>query len=398
MAHKKLIYLKKKFSKIEGFLKEKKVIYLIRLVLISMIILNLVAVVYQERGKYFVNHYWENFPALEKVFRSSQYMNKHPKGFIPDEIALSYAGGKLIKGTNPVLVVPEAPPLGKYLVGLSTVFFDNDSTVILISGVLVLFCLYLLGFQVLSSKTLALIPPFLFSSEQMFKNQFIYTPLFDLFQLVFLIAGFYFFNRGASSKKFLIPFLLTNIFLGLFISTKFFVTGSTIVFAWFLVLFLRKDFKKLFYLFLMLPVSIFILLFSYIRVFAFGYTLSRFLGIQKWIFLYHKSQLILPFSAWPLLLLNRWYVWFGNKPVISDAQWSILWPIATIGSIIAIFLYVFKKIQKNPQVEILMAWFVGYMLFLSVGQIFSRYFVIMIPILYIILVYGLVSVYKVFKQ
>ena len=168
----------------------------------------------------------------------------------------------------------------------------------------------------------------------------------------------------------------------------------TISHSWYLVLLFHKDVKKLIALTLTFPSSVAVLLLSYSWVFAFGYTLNKFLGIQKWVFLYHKSFLILPFSVWPLLLFNRWYVWFGGKPVIADGQWSVSWPIVTILSFATTILYLLKKIPKNNAVEVLMCWVVVYMLFLSTGQTFSRYFVILIPILYIITVYGITSLFK----
>jgi len=115
---------------------------LIFIILLGVIFFNVSSTVFSLRTKYFSTDYWQNFPALEKVFLSSQYVNKHATGFIPDEIAFSYAGGKLIKGTSPVLVVPDAPPLGKYIIGLSTILFNNDRTFILVSAILSLIFLF----------------------------------------------------------------------------------------------------------------------------------------------------------------------------------------------------------------------------------------------------------------
>lgn len=381
--------LKKIKLKSREFIFLKKIIVAVLLIIIFV---NIGSVVASQKNKYFTSNYWQNFPSLEKLFLSSQYVNKHPVGWIPDQTAFSYAGGKLIKGTSPILVVPDAPPLGKYLIGISAVIFNNDSTVILISAILSLFLLYLLSLQVFSSKMLALLPPFLLSFEPIFKNQLIYTPLLDLFQLVFILGTFYFFNKALIGKKTLFFFTLASLFLGFFISTKFFISGLTIVAAWYIVLFFKRDKQRIIKLSLTIPLAVITLLASYVRVFAFGYSLHKFLGIQKWVFLYHSSQLILPFSVWPLLLFNQWHVWFGDKPVITDGQWSITWPILTIVSLVTVVLYILKKIPKNHNLEVLMAWFLVYMCFLSFGEIFSRYFVILIPILYIIFIYGLVSV------
>ena len=371
---------------------------LLFILFIGIIILNVGSTIWKFKAKYLSSNYWQNFPALEKIYLNSQYISKNPPGWVPDEVVFSYAGGKLIRGENPILIIPDAPPLGKYLIGLSTVIFNNDSIATLLSAVLSLVVLYLLSFQIFKNKTIALLPAFFLSFEPIFKNQLIYTPLLDIFQLVFILSCFYFFNKGVMGKKMFLYFALASIFLGLFIATKFFVTGFVIIASFFMVLLYNKDMKIMFKLALTLPISLFILLASYLRVFAFGYPLNKFLGIQKWVFLYHNSFLILPFSVWPLLLLDKWYVWFGDKSVISDGQWSITWPIITIASIITIIFYLLKKVPKNINLEIVIAWFVLYILFMSTGQVFSRYFVILIPFLYIISVYGAFSLYKHIKK
>lgn len=354
----------------------KQLLFILLLLVISA---NILIVVWQQKEKYLSFNYWEKFSGLEKVFLDSQYVNKNPIGWIPDETAFSYAGGKLILGTNPVLVVPDAPPLGKYLIGLSTILFNNENIVILITGVLCLFFLYLLSKQIFNSKIIAILPSVLFSFEPIFKNQLIYTPLMDLFQLLFLILIFYFFNKGfkneKSNFKVILFFALSNLFLGFFISTKFFITGITIIASWYIVLLLNRQIKKILLITLTLPISIMVLLLSYIKVFAFGYTFNKFLGIQKWVYLYHKSFLILPLSLWPLLIANKWYVWFGDKPVISDSQWLFTWPIITIFSLLTVVLYLIKKVKREKNIEIIMTWVVFYLIFSSFGQVFSRYFV-----------------------
>ena len=258
--------------------------------------------------------------------------------------------------------------------------------------------MFLLGQQIFSNRMLSIIPPVILSFESIFKNQLIYSPLLDIFQLFFLLSCFYFFNKAILTKKIFKNLVIANVFLGFFMATKFFITGITIVIAWILVLFLRKKWYELKSLILYLPVSILVMLSSYIRLFAFDYSIRSFLGVQKYVFLYHKSQLILPFTIWPLLLFNRWYVWFGDKSVISDGQWSITWPIVTILSLVTVVLYVFKKIPKNKYVDVLIVWFLSYVAFFSFGQISSRYFVILIPVLYIISLYGLIEVYKIYRK
>ena len=272
---------KLKDNKVLKFINSKKVKLLIFFLFILVIFFNVSSVVLQQKAKYFSSDYWQRFPVLEKTYLSSQYVNKHPAGWLPDEVIESYAGGAFIRGINPVYVLPDTPPLGKYLIGLSALIFNNENIIILLSGVLSLILLYFLSQQVFNNRLLAILPPLFLSFEPIFKNQLIYIPLLDLFQLVFLLFSFIFFNKALTSKKSFLFLFLANVFVGFFISTKFFITGGIIVAAFFAVLLLKRDKKRLLQFILTLPISVIILLLSYIRVFAFGYTFNKFLGIQK---------------------------------------------------------------------------------------------------------------------
>jgi hypothetical protein len=374
--------------------KSKVIGRIVFLALLVIIFFNVGSAVWNSREKYLIFNYWQRFPALEKVYLNSQYVNKHPAGWSADETIQSYTGGAFIKGINPIYVLPDTPPLGKYLIGLSSLIFNNENIIILLCSILSLLLIYILSFQIFRSRLLAIVPSLLLSFEPIFKNQIIYAPLLDIIQLVFLLSAFIFFNKGLNSKKSLLFLFLANVFVGFFISTKFFITGVIIEAAFFLVLLLRKDRKRFLELALTVPVTVFILLLSYIRVLVLGYPFMKFLGIQKWVFLYHKSQLILPFSIWPLILFNKWYVWYGNKPVISDSQWLITWPIITLSMIAVSILGLLKRIKINENLLVLIFWGILYFAFFSFGQITSRYFVILIPVLYIIFTYAVSKLVK----
>lgn len=354
---------------------------------LALITLNICIAILDSKGKYFNHNFKNELDKIEEQYLNSQYISKEPKYIIPDEIINTYAGWKYVNGVNPVLIASDTPPLGRYLIGSSITIFNNENYITLIFSVLSLFLMYFLGMQIFKSRIISLIPPLLFSFEPIFKNQIIYSPLLDIMQLAFLLLIFYFFNKGFTGKKEVTPFILVSLFLGLFVATKFFATGITIVAAIFFVLILNKNFGKLKIYIFTLPLSLLVLLFSYIRVLAFNYSIMEFLGIQKYVFLYHKSQLILPFTIWPLLLFNKWFVWYGNNPIISDPQWQISWPILTLLTVVSCILYFFKKIKKQKSIEILLVWSLLYILFFSFGQITSRYLVIFIPVMYIVSLY-----------
>ncbi len=378
---------KLKVNKVIKFIKKKRIQRIIFLILLAVIFFNFGSTVWNLREKYLSSYYWQNFSGLEKAYYDSIYKNK--KGiWLPDETLYSYIGGALVKGKSPILLNPEVPPFGTYLIGLSALVFNNQHLVILFFGILDLYLIYLLGKQIYSFKITPIIPVAFFSLEPIFKNQLIYTPLLDIIQLSFLLGIFYFFNKFILSKNNSMKHvLMVNILLGFFISTKFFGTGVAVVLAILITLFLHKEFNKIKIYLFTLPVSVLILYFNYLKVLIDGYPLNRFLGIQRWIFEYNQGHVTQPFSIWPLILVNKWYVWFGNKPVISDPQWLITWPIITVFSIITIFINLIKKFSKR-EVEIIFFWIIFYFLLMSFVQATTRYFIILIPFLYLVFVYG----------
>jgi hypothetical protein len=359
-------------------------------VLIGIILFNVFSVVLQQKEKYFTFNYQANYSSLQRTYYASIYKDKHGT-WIPDEIIYSYVGGALVKGKSPILLNPEVPPLGTYIIGLSTVIFNNQYIVIVFFALLSLYLMYLIGKQIYPSKLIALIPPVLFSFEPMFKNQLIYTPLLDIIQLTFLLAVFYFLNKALQTKsRFLLYAVLLNVFLGFFISTKFFGTGITVVVAILATFFIHREWKKLAITLLTMPISIIILYATYFRVLLDGYPLNRFFGIQKWIFLYNSGHLRNPLSIWPLLFLNKWYVSSGKNIVSFDPQWLILWPIITSISLLTALASVLKRLCRR-EVEPMLIWIIAYLLLMSLVDANARYFVILMPILYMIALYGIME-------
>ncbi len=383
MAQQKL-----KINKVIKFIKEKRIQKIIQIILFLIIIFNFSSVVWQNKDKYLASNYWQQFPDFKKIYYHSIYKDK--KGtWLPDETLYSYIGGALIKGANPILLNPEVPPFGTYLIGLSALIFNNQHIIILFFGAIDLYLMYLLGKQIYASQITPLIPVAMFSLEPIFKNQLIYTPLLDIIQLSFLLGIFYFFNKFILSKKMYLRYaLIINILLGFFISTKFFGTGFAVVLSILATLLFYREFKKIKLFLITLPISVIILYLNYFKVLIDGYPFNRFLGIQKWIFLYNEGHVTQPFTIWPLLFLNKWFVWFGNKSVISDPQWLITWPIITTISLLTALRSIFKKNIKK-EVGILFFWILIYLAMMSFVQISARYFVILIPVLYLVSIYGI---------
>jgi hypothetical protein len=354
-----------------------------------MIFFNVYLAVFTVGSTYQKHDYWKRYPELKKMYYDSIYANKKG-GFIPDEFVYSFAAGSLLKGVSPILVNPETPPLGKYLIGLSIIIFNNEHILTLFFGIASLFILYFIGKQVFSSSLLALLPVTLLSFEPLFLNQLKITPLLDIVQLFFLLCFFLFFNIAHEKTKYLRYFILANCMLGGFISVKYFGVGVTVFGAAIVVLLLRKEFKQIIYYVITSIIAPIILLAMYIQVLFSGYTLSAFLGIQKWIFFYNQGHVTKPFTFFPLFLINRWYAWW-NDSILSDSEWQMTWPLSFVLLAFVLWTYYRYSSYRNKALDIVLVWVVIYIGLLQIGYVSARYFVILLPPLFIVMVYGLRS-------
>jgi len=358
--------------------------------MVGVILLNIGLAVWSAKEKYTAFDLQSRYPKLKFAYEDSQYANLLFKYWIPDGPVNTYAGLAYVKGVSPILIAADTPPLGRYLIGIFGLLFNNENILTLIVGGISFYLLYLLGRQLLLQKLLALIPPMLVSFEPIIKSQFVYTPLLDLMQLMFLLGYFLVFilalRRKNHYEKY---FVIASVLLGCFIATKFFATGITVLAASVIVLLLNFNKHKFFVYCLTLPLTVLILLLSYSKSFIDNPNIKSFLGIQKWVFLYHKSQITTPFAIWPFIYLNQWYVWWGDKPILSEVTWTIMWPIITSISLFTAAMSLFKRIKRNSAVELLLLWVICYLLFFSVGQVSARYLVILLPILYVLSVYGM---------
>lgn len=340
--------------------------------------------------------YQKNFKEYEKTYYSSQYVAKKNPIIIGDEFFRAFAGGVYLKGINPILINHDHPPLGNYIIALSILLFDNAATLIIPLQMATMLGLFLLAKQVTKNSFISLIPLGIFINEPIFLNKFIYSPLIEPIQFPFIVFTFYFFIRALIEEKYLRWFILTSLFLGICISTRFFVTGGIIVFCLTLYLFYkeRRISKKFISFLFTLPISLVVLVLSYTRTMMDGYSVIQIFGIQKYILAYHKSKFILPLTFWDLLLFNRWHTWWGEWRISSDPQWLLTWPISVILSVANVLHSIIKKVKLNDAEKLLTLWLMVYTLTLSTGYSSTNYFLPIIPFFYILSTSFLYKSYK----
>lgn len=366
--------------------------------LLFLTFLPAVRTVWAERSRYLIPF---DSGQAEYLYSISQYVREKDAAWLADEIIFAYAGWYYINGGNPTLVNPENPPLGKYFIGFSIKFFSNPNLSNLIFGFLSLFSLFLLSWLFLKEKWMALLPVTLFSWGKLFQEQLTYVPLFETFALTFLILAIYFFIKAQENWRY---FLAANSFLGALWATRPWMATVPLIVAWVVYFLLRKNFRNLAYWVATTPVAVLVLLSSYTRLFFEGWGVYKILSIQKWILWYHQSRLINFGSVWEFIYLGKWRVWWGDKPYLPVNQWTILWPTFTTLALIFSSLVLLKNFRSktrwlrnfkfDSKVMVLCLWVIFYLVFLSFGNINSRYVFYLLPFCYILGVYCLVLIVK----
>lgn len=349
-------------------------------VLLALPIARLLFVVYPRISYYTQPYYTEKiYKNLEDTFNRSQYRQKNPTALIPDETVFGYAAGAYLHGIDPILVNSEHTPLGKYFIAMSILLIKNDRFIVLPFSLLTLFSLWLLSVYVLQNKLLATIPVAVFGNERLFLDQVRFAPLLDIIQLPFILLALLFYLKEYKRNR----YIGTACMLGLVMATKTIIPAILLLTCYTLVFLIKKNWIGFRNLFMWFPISIIIFVSSYLRTFMSGYTVSDFIGFQKWIFLYQQSKLIFPFSAWRLIFLNQWQTWWGDMRYLRVEDWNILWPISS-GMIIVGVLFFMREIIRSEGYFVAIVWCVVYAAFLSIGVVSSRFFLPFLPVAYIV--------------
>lgn len=341
----------------------------ILIVLAILFFFHLIFRIYSYRESYlsrFDSTYWEN------RYNQSQWMVVNSKNPIGDDGLFAYAAWKYIHGETPISIVPEYPPLGKYILGVSILLFQNQNIFSLLVGILVLIVFYLFNMDLFSkNKLFAFIPVFLFSLEPIFYQQ-LRAPYFDLFYLLFLLLTFLFLFR----KK----YFLSSFFLGAFASIKFPSLVVVVLIAILFYFLVSKDYLSFKKSLISLPLILIVYIASYFRYFWLGNNFIEFLGLQKWIINFYligaKGKL---FSVFPLLITGSWNTWWAG--IIKVAEWNIFWPIIFFISIIALLKILINKEFSN-KFFFLSLWLLFLFLFLSVIPVWPRYLLLALPFMY----------------
>lgn len=370
---------------------------LIIVILLFFIAIRPIYIIANSQDTFFKRSYEKRYALLKKSYFESQYVVKINPAIQPDQTIESYAAGAFLRGLDPVMMIHDHPPLGKYILSLSILLFDNENTIIIALYAASLFGLFLVSREVLKNSVMALFPVALFANEPLMYDKLVYTPIPELVQFPFIVFSFYFFLRMIRSKNAYTWAVLTSLSLGAVISIRFFVTGAVILSAFIIFLLLKKNISLLSKFSITLPLSMLVLIASYTKTILEYQSVLKPFAVQKYILAYHSSKFTQMFTVWDLLIFNRWHTWWDGNKISSDASWRLAWPISFLSVVTLIILGIFKKISFSDQEKVLLIWILMYGLMLSTGYTSVRYFLPWIPFFYI-LAFSLVFRQKILKR
>ena len=340
--------------------------------------------IWPERELYFQKYdpdYWG------ERYENSQWA----KGFEATELMgdadlYAYAGWRQIQGDDPTAINQEQPPVGKYLLGSSILFFGNPLWVSLILAIGCLGLVYLIGFQVTGSKTWSLVPVVLLASDRVFSENLV-TYMLDLPILFFTLAFFTSFINCRLKKK---NYIWPMIWLALLSGTKMYLLGfgllavtSLLVVYWAVVE--KDDSWKRFFVFL--PFFGLVYLIIYGAYFIHGHGLMDFKYHHFWVRHFARVRVTgYPLGQiWRLFLTGKWLIWWPSDTafrLIDYEKWTFLWPVSLVFAVSG-FISWLKK--SEPVLLILLVWTASFLAMHSLGVPYPRYLLPFLPALYLLM-------------
>ncbi len=321
---------------------------------------------------------------VAEKYSNSQYVTGSGSVGIGDDGLYSFAGYYYIHGGDPSQVNFENPPLGKYLIGLSILLFNNENIIYLLYALFIYSGVYSLCYITYKQHLLSSLSVLLLSFTRLFTIQFIPTSaeqmgvtMLDLPLTMFLIFAVIFFIKANKKRK---NYFLCSLFLGLATVCKFFpaVVIIILIMTAYIFLFYRNNLKLWLVSLLIIPV---IYLLSYTVYFYFHPDLMEFVSFQKYIIGWRLGNPVVFGNIFRTILTGNYLSWWNNS-LITDQEWSITLPVLIFTAVIGALIAVRKR---ELLLIFLSALSFGFIIYLAIGSVgVARYLTPVLPYLIIL--------------
>jgi len=306
--------------------------------------------------------------------------------FLSDEEIYFSAGYLYSSGENPAKYNFQHPPLIKYLFGLSIRLFNNPYIVQVIFSLGLIVMVYLFALRVFSNKSVAFLSSFLLVVDPLFIDTSS-LGLLDMGQAFFLLVFIYLVSFKKKS------FVLQGVFLGLAISSKFW-SISLMIFL-FVLLFKRfclREKETVVDILKVLLISGLVYVVVYSRFFVLGGSIIGFIKLQLRILKFmvvHNSSNMLGGNA--ILFISGFYRDWWKGEWIREFVWTPLWPLGVLSS----FVLTIKTFKKKKEIGLFVFSLPLFYFLVTFNQLpFVRYFLLILPFIYISLSLGFLKLFN----
>jgi hypothetical protein len=354
------------------------------IILCTALIFGYLAIVAYSYRSFFLSKfdsiYWKD------KFEQSQWNLPLSNRTLGDDGLYLYEGYYLIHGGDPTLSNAEMPPLGKYLIGISLIIFNNGYIYGFIVTGLAVLIFYLLANYLLENNILAIFATLILITDPLITEQFHLTML-DSLQMLFCLSSLYLLCLSIKKENLNKQYFLivgSGIAFGFFSASKAPILSPIVSLVFAITLFFFKNRIKLAFLFVFSAIASYI--FPYLPYFLHGHTLMNWFSVQKWIISFYKSGFIKPnyLSILTTLLADKYQNLFTRTWDAAD-HFSLSWPIISIFGIYASFNYMFNKNRISKWLPVNLVTIL-LLIFLALISFWVRYIIILIPFLIILFV------------
>lgn len=319
-----------------------------------------------------------------RLYSTSQYVVGSSRAVgIGDDGLYAFSGYYYITGGDPTQVNFENPPLAKYLIGISILFFGNENLIYLFYSMGVLITVYLLANQIYKDKLMAILSVSLLAVSNFFIIQFIPTSkeqlsitLLDLPLTLFFVTGVLFFLRGETNKRW---FVFSSAALGLAFSSKFFPSLTIIIIVMGIYLFISKSHNFLFWI-----VTLFIIPVLYVlsySIYFINHSLIDFINFNKYLISWRLNNPVVVGNIFRTVFTGKYRSWWSDELII-DHEWTIFLPIIAILAFVSGF-YAIKK--GTPQLKLLFGIILSFITYLALGSVgVARYLLPIYPLMVVL--------------
>ena len=330
----------------------------LRLFLVVFIILSLGFQLYRIRDTFFASYDYEYYS--DRYLHSQYVMGEGSKYIISDFDLYAYAGYFYVTGGDISRVNFENPPLGKYLIGLSILVFNNPHIIYIGFDAWYLYLTYKFGLLLNKNQLVPLIAISVLVWDPYFIHMVKYTHL-DFLMATFFITGLYLFITAKSLKH----YSLSSLFFGLALATKFFpffaiVLAYLVFFQW------ATRRKELLAFILSIPIIFITYTFTHVQ-YILSHNIVEFIKYQWWVVRWRSGNPIVVGNIIQSVLFGRLKVWWKTTEQYHSwsEEWSPLLPTVVLTSIVSSF----KLNTTTPQRFIIgyITIFLLYIFFITEG-------------------------------